>query len=1361
MRLISSKTAKRRIALTFVFAFMLSNLLMLLGPSSALAAASVSAPSKGTCFQHSGTVANGALVTVYSIGTLQISALNTDIVPGQDTTADNNNTTAAMAKATGTDGSIDDANDVIGNVVTIVPPSGTNFVIVPGFQDTAANRSNALHSSNISITGAQSQDSTNDASGINLAVDVAVVTSEATGVGRAIIAIARDADTSGVATAGTETYPKSGTSGNTATLSITGLGLAIPPSGEGSLSGTLTATFAGKPDGTVGNATVNGTATAIADAIPGLNGKTFDVCTVSSAAGELEAVLDADASTQLYNKNGSSAAANLLALGQIGTLTAVHVFDTNTTTSSVTVDGSAGALLDLEPILIRGKAGTGANTRDGVFATGDLTSDIDTASEAPSAQSLDLTTTFGNSVVAPITISISDDNAAATTTLDSVSISIHGTTAGTTPTATGTSATQSSRSGFLGALRAAVFESGNTVTNATFQAGGNWGIASIAGGGVTNNGIGTQESIEADGTPNLSGFGTVGANTVAPSDGLWTNIVDLRLECSSSTNPVAGWFAILNSGTGVVSTSIATATNQRIYNSQAGSKNLVEATVNFFTQSLTNIVGTAGTNASGNPTFAAAFDGATASGSNLRDNALLYASCTNNTLTLLPINVPFDGTRDIIAVEPRVLITNVSNTFSSDVSVIAQISGNNLSGTTTLTLAKAVGVPASGQTSTLASAQGVAVSETSQLAVDCSSGGQSSVVLASITSGTVNTAVSSACTSGAIAPPPPLFTGGLGASVSGNTVLDGSPVVQGEARGILVSELSATGFSELVNQVGGGTQGTVFEIALPSGCDVIDDLDDNNTASSTSSSSTATGGNDVARVTVTATGGVTATVTGNGTGDALLTSANVLQPASGATPAKINFALSAATGTGTDAATTDAVLVRLDAQDIFCPDGTTGELEATVTAKNKISSPTVTANLGNAKLGSATSALAVGFADDVKTSTKLETSTNTNIGPTPRLVGGGASTAHSISIKENHARAIPIGGRVSSRNLDPENSLLSTVLTRAQIWIIPNHPSAFSAAPGSSDIEISDDSIVLDGAPTLVTSATVNPNAPLGTLIVGIKKGTSDPMANTTTITVKNLKLGAATSSTTDLVSVVEIFSQDAGVVVNTPGIAAGNSASTPTVFTPYVQASTKAAGQLEATAVQLGTGSTANQLLVNRAKDLKVPVIDPLAIQVSSVQGADTTKITVSSTGLTDSTDNVITVTGTAGSVDAGADVTVTTGGTATFDSVTVVADKNGAFTAKVRGDCAGASSVTVNVTPSISGTTGTAVTKTALCQGATESEDTVFADIDADDNGSTSIDEVLTYVEAQGGLAAVVSAGGAKLAGVIKAVKNALGLT
>ena len=114
MKLISSKRTKRRIALTFLFSLMLSNLLSLVGPS-AQAAVTLTSPSAGTCFQHSGTIANGSLVTVYNIGTIQITLTASEINPGVDSSAGVGQTASTGQAVATTGGSISTNGNVTGN----------------------------------------------------------------------------------------------------------------------------------------------------------------------------------------------------------------------------------------------------------------------------------------------------------------------------------------------------------------------------------------------------------------------------------------------------------------------------------------------------------------------------------------------------------------------------------------------------------------------------------------------------------------------------------------------------------------------------------------------------------------------------------------------------------------------------------------------------------------------------------------------------------------------------------------------------------------------------------------------------------------------------------------------------------------------------------------------------------------------------------------------------------------------------------------------------------------------------------------------------------------------------------------------
>ncbi len=1310
MKLISSRKIKSRIALVLLLSFWISNTISFFSPS-AIAAITISSPSAGTCFQHSGTVSNGALVTIYSLGTIQINLTAAEVNPGQDNIA-NIGTTTGFAQAT-KNGSISNSGDIIGNIFSILPPTGTNFVIVPGFQDTTGGRSNLLSSINATISNAVSTDSTASGADSSLGINVGVVTTGTSGIGRTIIAIARDADSTGSG-ASAEIYPKSGTGNNLVTISITGLGIAVPPTGEGLLSGTLQATLDPTPPAGIGFSGSQNNS-SVASAIPGLSG-VFNICTVTSPQGQLEAILDSDNdSSDLYDKSPISL--NLIALGQIGSNTTVQVLDTTTSNSSSSINSA----VDIEPILIQGSSGVGSSTRDQVISTGALFSDIDSTSETPLLSGLDIPSIFGNSIIAPITITFSDDNAIASTSLKAVDIILSSSTPGSLPQASGFSPSQTQRHGFLGALRAAYFETNNS-SFLGFPLGTSWGIASVRG-----DTLGTQESALAS-----YGFTPVGSNMSAfgnNEEPFNHNFVDLRLSCDGTT-PSAGWFAILNSHSSTIG--ISPASNQLIKRSLAGTKTFASTTY-LYTQALTNITGT---------TTSSRFIAGN-SDSTTGNNAILYASCSNNSLTLVPIQNGYDGVKDIIAISPKLTVSNVSNSFPSDVTILAQVSGNNLTGVTTINLAKLAGVPITGMDGQI-SVQGIALAENGQLGINCSSSGQNSTILNTITNGSFDSIVSSACTSGSIAPAPSFFTGGT--SITNG----GSSTVQGESRGVLIKELSSTSFTEIVNQIGGGTQGTVFEVQLPTGCDVIDDKDDNNTASST-----LLGGNDVSRFTLTTTTGVSASFSGTGFGDAATTSSNAIIPAINNTPAKLHFNINSFSGQ--DSVVNDAILVRIDSQDLFCPVGITGDLKSTVIVQNKVNNPTVTLNLGNAILGTATQALSIGFADDLATSIRGETSTNTMIGVTPTLLGAN-SNSHTIKISELAQRAIPIGERVSARNLDPENSLLSTVLTKGQLWLIPTSTTLFKAAPSASDILFSDTSLLIDGNPILVTDSTVDSKAPIGSIIIGVKRNIDsnaiDPMTVSTTITIRNLKLGPISNNST---LSAEFFSQDAGVVSNTPGAAAGNNSTSPTAFTPFAPGSTKALTQLNTTGLQLES----NNILSSRLTALGTPQLNPFTNSLFSIMNADNTKIGLFST-IPLSTDLKITVSGIAGAVDNGAEVLVTTGTTTNpYDSVTVVSSDDGSFIARVRGDCSSSMSVIVSVSEQVSGIITIPITRTFNCQIKSLCDENCILNEIAGTDGKVSSEELLSYIRNQGGLAPIISEGGVKLSGIIKAAKAVLGLS
>lgn len=262
------KIIKSLVILINIFILMTSQILLFAQDSQALV--SVQFPTAGICVQNSGTLATGAQSTMYPLGVIQITLKAGELNPGVD-----DQVTAAVtvgnARAVNM-GSISQNGDAIGNVISIIPPTGTSFVILPGKEN--LNDSSQLALTNVTINNAISQDASSQVDS-NLGISVGVASNTTTGFNRTIIAIAKDAD---------DTYPKAGTSNNSVTITINGLGLSIPPSGNSSLSGTLQAIFDQTPPSGIG---VSGgvASPAILSAIPSVSNSP-NLCTISSTSND-------------------------------------------------------------------------------------------------------------------------------------------------------------------------------------------------------------------------------------------------------------------------------------------------------------------------------------------------------------------------------------------------------------------------------------------------------------------------------------------------------------------------------------------------------------------------------------------------------------------------------------------------------------------------------------------------------------------------------------------------------------------------------------------------------------------------------------------------------------------------------------------------------------------------------------------------------------------------------------------------------------------------------------------------------------------------------------------------------------------
>jgi hypothetical protein len=209
------------------------------------------------------------------------------------------------------------------------------------------------------------------------------------------------------------------------------------------------------------------------------------------------------------------------------------------------------------------------------------------------------------------------------------------------------------------------------------------------------------------------------------------------------------------------------------------------------------------------------------------DNVVLASKLTSAgtgkkfTVHILPFTNKFDGLRDVISVRPKGTITLSPAALTEGLKLIAKVSGNNLNGTTTLTLASII--PAGSVTSAITSrilpvngAQNRLMSYTTgtpavgRALVDTSTLTGASSLLDSLedivgSGKTLDTTV------------PPLFAGGLAGNTSSGAAARGPrAIVQPKARALALEE-AANGDFKAINDLGANAR---IRITLPVGTDI-------------------------------------------------------------------------------------------------------------------------------------------------------------------------------------------------------------------------------------------------------------------------------------------------------------------------------------------------------------------------------------------------------------------------------------------------------------------------------------------------------------------------------------------------------------
>lgn len=628
---------------------------------------------------------------------------------------------------------------------------------------------------------------------------------------------------------------------------------------------------------------------------------------------------------------------------------------------------------------------------------------------------------------------------------------------------------------------------------------------------------------------------------------------------------------------------------------------------------------------------------------------------------------------------------------------------------------------------------------------------------------------------GSLCAPPLFFTGGVLLTTKDGITIQAQPNVQSLGRGILISETAGNtsgisssgepnGFNNFTNTFGGESK-TIFEITLPTGCDLVDDDDD-----VIGASTNLAGINDFSFHTCTSTNGLT--INCNDTETTLYSAKLGLVPSSGSTPAKIRFQIDSYSNT--DPNMIDSILIKLDSQDIFCPSTTMDSLVATVVASNATSNPTKTQTIGTAELGNPTAEVVrFSYAKDKATSQKGEISEN-DIGTTPILISNSGTVTNTIQIEELHEETIPIGGLSSNVLINPAVQNTAEI-EKINLWLVPSTNALFAIPPQTSDISFSDDSFVIDSAPYIVMASVEDSNAPIGTLVIPLKKNIQgvNPSSVKTTITIKNIGLGNFGSDIKDPTVSLTIFEPVSGGAVNVPAVVSffnTNNLANPQNFSAFAPNSTRATAQNAITDNTINAPSGANQIttdadlttLTSRNSTLGTPQIKNFIKVVSSITAPDASKITTTSAADPNGALlNIVTVTGDANSTIPGAKVKIESFAGSSkipFDSVTVVSKSDGSFTAKVKSD-AQSSVTTIVIKQIVSGKESTEITKdiSAPIEAALCERDLCGC---PDQTCTPTVQDVLTYIKNNGGLATIILEGGTKFNEVVKGAKKALGL-
>ena len=784
------------------------------------------------------------------LGELDLASV-TDLADGATVAYDNDTTGDNAGQLTVSAGTAANSS------AYFLPPTGCNFVALPGYVNPATAAT---------IT---------DATGTDVSTNIAVTSpgnlpgADATASYIFIAQVLRDeargslsAPAGALAIHGMTNEATTANDGGPVTLTVSNIGLACDASNSPATSGNLEMTYV-KPN-------INSVKSLFVDLA---NGAKFPIATYTSRVGKLEALVAGDTVGKTAGVAEDSQINTLISNTALSTVTTVN-FGPGQVTGVV---NTTTAGLDIDAILIRAAEVPGATTSAQFFQTPFATAKFVTAknldSDANELRDADLanSTLFDNESNALITVdleitSFSGGASSATLNVTNAFVGIE------TETAANTNA---SIAGFLGAVAYPVVDTGAAAISASDVA-----LISVDPARATGDHVVDGRPIDAatiladengfvEGATLIPDQTYVSASQVLDTDDFTTDAT------SNSTTLIFGDATLVDPDRAFLFPGVfvdneldnAADIATKITNTTAKSATSVTFTVDTDTEIaasgeafrnsrtvFTNLLPAASTHGA---QYHLVFGSNTATEDNTAknqvvlgitdlseneystaaaiepnseetytDNVILASKLTSAgtgkkfTVQILPFVNKYDAQRDVISVRPKGTITLNTAALSEGVKLIAKVSGNNLSGTKTLTLANIV--PAGAFTSALTS-RVLPVSGDDKLMVHTTGNvatGRDTITVSSVDgASTATDSIDDIVGSGKVLDTnvPPLFGGGVAGNALASTAARGPiPFIQPKGRVLAIEEVTDGDF-KAINDLGSNAR---IRITLPTGADL-------------------------------------------------------------------------------------------------------------------------------------------------------------------------------------------------------------------------------------------------------------------------------------------------------------------------------------------------------------------------------------------------------------------------------------------------------------------------------------------------------------------------------------------------------------